>query len=347
MNLYRLLLQHRLIITAILAVIGIGLMAFYTICDTSCSYLRGDLFGIDLKYIGVGYMTVLIILTFLKQADLIRMLVATGIGVEVFLISFQVSENVFCPFCLTFGIMVIVMYLINYERSAMMNNWYHKLIYSFGDAKIPFTDHQRFPLLAMMILGYLFVSFSFSGSATPAYATDQPAIPSYGKGSWELIIFTDYFCPPCQSLEKDLEPELERLLARGDVKITFVDFPGHKETPLFAKYFLCAVAADKGHRNIMKARHILFALAGQKKIAQENALAASLKSQGISLKIIDPKPVYQEWMAVIKRYEINQTPTCVLRFSSAYTQKYADSENIRLNLIPELRKRFPGQRNKE
>ncbi len=341
MQFYRLLVQRRLVITIVLALIGIGLMAFYAVCDTSCSYLRGDIFGIDLKYVGGGYMAIIIILSLLKQADLIRMLIAAGIGVEIFLVSFQVSENVFCPFCLFFGIMVLLMYWVNYERSGMMNNWYQKLIYIFGDAKIPFTANQRLPLLAMMIAGYIFVSFSFSGSASPAYAGDNKTIPSYGKGSWELIIFTDYFCPPCQSVEKDLEPELERLLARGDVKITFVDYPGHKGTPLYAKYFLSAVAADEGYQNIIKTRNILFSLARQKKINQENALAAFLKSEGIALKIIDPLPIYKEWLAMIKRHEINQTPTCLLRFSSTYTRKYSGSDRISAELIPELQKRFP------
>ena len=341
MKCYRLLVQHRLVLTLILAAIGIGLMAFYTVCDTACSYLRGDIFGIDLKYIGVSYMAIIMILSLLKQADLIRLLIAAGIGVEIFLVSFQVSENIFCPFCLFFGIMVLLMYLVNYERSGMRNKWYSKIIYAFGDAKLSFTGQQRLPLLAMIIIGYIFVSFSFSGSATPAYAGDNTAIPSYGKGSWELIIFTDYFCPPCQSVEKDLEPELERLLARGDVKITFVDYAGHRETALYAKYFLCAVAADKGYQNVMKARNVLFSLAGQKRIDQENALAAALKSQNIALKIIDPKPIYNQWSAMIKQHEIDQTPTCLLRFSSTYIRKYNDSNRIRTELIPELQKRFP------
>jgi len=341
MHPYRLLIEHRFMITVLLGIIGIGLMAFYTICDTSCSYLRGDIFGMDLKYVGVVYMTAVIILALLKQSDLLQMLVATGIGVEVYLVSFQVSENVFCPFCLSFGIMILLMYVINYERSIMLNKRYQKMIYAFGEAEIPFTNHQRIPLLVMMIIGYLFVSFSFSGSATPAYAADHPTVPSYGKGAWELIIFTDYFCPPCQSVEKELEPELARLLARGDVKITFVDFPGHKETGLYAKYFLSAVAADKGYQNVLKARNILFSLASQKKVDQENVLSATLQSKNIALQATDPKPVFNQWSALIKQHEINQTPTCILRFSSAYSRKYVDSEHIRTELIPELQKRFP------
>ena len=192
------------------------------------------------------------------------------------------------------------------------------------------------------LIGYLFVSVSFTGSATPVYAAGGANVPSYGQGAWELIIFTDYFCPPCRSAEKDLESELERLLARGDIKITFVDFPGHRESALYAKYFLAAVAANKGYQNILKTRNILFSLASQKKINQENVLAAYLQSKNIALKVIDPKPVFNQWSTMIKQFEIDQTPTCVLRFSSAYTQKYTDSEHIRTELIPDLRKKFPA-----
>ncbi|MEN6469029.1 MAG: hypothetical protein ABFD45_08785 [Smithella sp.] len=277
MHPYRLLIEHRFMITVLLGIIGIGLMAFYTICDTSCSYLRGDIFGMDLKYVGVVYMTAVIILALLKQSDLLQMLVATGIGVEVYLVSFQVSENVFCPFCLSFGIMILLMYVINYERSIMLNKRYQKMIYAFGEAEIPFTNHQRIPLLVMMIIGYLFVSFSFSGSATPAYAADHPTVPSYGKG----------------------------------------------------------------YQNVLKARNILFSLASQKKVDQENVLSATLQSKNVALQATDPKPVFNQWSALIKQHEINQTPTCILRFSSAYSRKYVDSEHIRTELIPELQKRFP------
>ena len=85
-------------------------------------------------------------------------------------------------------------------------------------------------------------------------------------------------------MEKDLEPEIERLLARGGIKITFVDFPGHKGTALYAKYFLSAVASDKGYQNILKARNILFALAGQKKVDQENVLASRLEIEEYCFK---------------------------------------------------------------
>ena len=342
MQILRSAIKYRLIITIPLALIGIGLMAYYTSCDSACSYLKGDLLGIDLKYIGTGYMSVIIILALLKQADLLRLLVASGIGVEVFLVSFQFRENVFCPFCLSFGVLVFLMYIFNYERAGVMKKWYAKFLHAFGDAKIPFTNNVRFPLLGMMLVGYIFIFFSFHGTATPAYgAAVDSTIPSFGKGAWELIIYTDYFCPPCQIAEKDLEPEIKRLLGRDDIKITFVDYPGHQHTSLYAKYFLSAVAAGKGIKNVIKARNVLFSMA-LKNMDQETAVSSTLKSEGIALKMIEPKPIFNEWMSLIKRYEIDQTPTCLLRFSSTFTKKYIGGDQIRSGLIPELKKRFPN-----
>lgn len=344
MHPYRFLLKHRRWITIVLALAGIATMAYYASCETSCSYLQGDILGIDLKYVGVAFMAVIILLALLGQADLLRMLVASGIGVEVFLVSFQIREDVFCPYCLTFGVLVILMYVVNYQRTSMLNRWYEKIIYLFGDARIPGSDHRRAPLLLMMLAGYVFVFFTFSGSATPSYAAQEPPGSSFGSGAWELIIFTDYFCRPCQDLEKDLEPELARLLTRGDIVITFVDFPGNRGTGLYAKFFLASVASGKGWQNALHARNLLFSQAREKKIDQDKILSAFLKSHKIALNVIDPKPVFDQWSILIKRHDINQTPTCVLRYSGAYTKKFTDSEHIRKELIPELQKRFAGNK---
>ncbi|PKN89007.1 MAG: hypothetical protein CVU51_02480 [Deltaproteobacteria bacterium HGW-Deltaproteobacteria-1] len=41
--------KYRNILTILLALVGIGIMAYYDYCDTTCSYLKGDILGIDLK----------------------------------------------------------------------------------------------------------------------------------------------------------------------------------------------------------------------------------------------------------------------------------------------------------
>jgi len=82
-------------------------MAYYDYCDTTCSYLQGDIFGIDLKWVGIAYMTVIIACAVFQQTSFVRALLAAGLGVEVHLYAFQIQNDVYCPFCLAFSAMLI------------------------------------------------------------------------------------------------------------------------------------------------------------------------------------------------------------------------------------------------
>ncbi len=65
---------------------------------------------------------------------------------------------------------------------------------------------------------------------------------------------------------------MKELLATGKVKITFIDVPFHKVTPVYAKYYLYAANANSGAENIFHVRNILFEAAQVKKIEKENDL---------------------------------------------------------------------------
>ncbi len=190
MNIWEKIRNHRDYITIALALIGIVLMFFYSVCDTSCTYLKGDIFGIDLKYIGIGYMLAIIVLALFKQTALVRILLASGIGVEVYLVAFQFREDVFCPFCIAFGAIVILAFFLNYEKPQARGGWRRRIIYGLGETELPLIGKKGIPLLLFVILGYLFVVMTFSGSVTPAYGAESPLAPSYGKGPYELSIRT-------------------------------------------------------------------------------------------------------------------------------------------------------------
>ena len=104
-----------------LSVIAIGIIVFYNICGGTCSYLKGAIFGIDLKYAGILYMIVLIALNILKWDFLVLLSVSIALGIEVYLIGFQISYWTFCPFCLAFGIIVISQFILNFNWS---KKWY-------------------------------------------------------------------------------------------------------------------------------------------------------------------------------------------------------------------------------
>ena len=53
--------KYRSIITIALSLIAIVLMIYYDYCDTACRYLKGNIWGIDLKWVGIAYMLAIII----------------------------------------------------------------------------------------------------------------------------------------------------------------------------------------------------------------------------------------------------------------------------------------------
>jgi hypothetical protein len=111
------------IINGILPAIGIGLMIFYEVCDTSCSYLQGTFAGVDLKYIGILFMAVLFAFS-LPPAfryetpvnHLRTMMLAGAMGGEILLVRFQIVHEVYCPFCLAFGLCVLIIFASNFMK---------------------------------------------------------------------------------------------------------------------------------------------------------------------------------------------------------------------------------------
>lgn len=314
---------YRNALTIIIALAGIGIVVFYKVCDTECSYLMGDILGVDLTYIGIGYILVLILMAAFRQTAYVRALLAAGIGVEVHLIAFQFQEEVFCPYCLAFAFVIITAFIINYEKPIVEERgMWKRIIYGLGDVALPPLVRTRLPLIFFIALGYIFIVLTFSGSATPAYGAEKSSVPSYGSGEYELIIFTDYFCPPCQNLESELDPALKEFLSRGGVKVIFVDLPIHQETKLYAKYFLYSAKATRSYKKILHARRILFSLAKTRSAMNEDDLEKAFQEKKIPFTPYDVKPVYPLLNKIITTHKVKSTPTCVIKYSDTDIRKY-------------------------
>jgi thiol:disulfide interchange protein DsbA len=322
--------KYRYAITIILALIGIGLMAYYDYCDTACSYLKGDIWGIDLKWLGIAYMTAIIAFAAFRQSSFVRILLAAGLGVEVHLYAFQLQNDVYCPFCLAFSIMLVTSFIINYEvPSAWRENRRRMWLYFLGEADFPMFRIHKLPLLLFSLLGYLTILFTFSGSVTPAYGQDATnSVPTLGKGTYEVAIFADYFCPPCRRIDTKVEPLLKELLATNKVKITFVDVPFHSATPIYAKYYLYAANANSDTNNVLHVRKILFDAAQAKHIQTEKDLICHLKEQNISWKVMNEKSIFPMMSAIIKENNIKATPTCIIRYSIKDVKKFVGDDEI-------------------
>ncbi|HET6488186.1 MAG TPA: DsbA family protein [Syntrophales bacterium] len=181
-------------------------------------------------------------------------------------------------------------------------------------------------LLLPVVFCYLLITFI---STAPAVDAEKGSIPSYGKGPQEVYIFSDYFCPPCQALEPKLEPVLEELYAKGSVKITFVDTPMHRETPLFAKFYLYAAATAPDYRAAVRARQVLFALAVKENVFwMDERIEETFQKEKIAYTAFDVHTVQPELNRLISQYRIDATPSCVILSPGAKARKYTGAGDI-------------------
>ena len=159
-------------------------------------------------------------------------------------------------------------------------------------------------------------------------ADAQRVIPFFGTGPYEVMMFSDYLCPPCKRIDEKIEPLMKELLATGKVKITFVDVPFHRASPLFARHYLYAVNAGADHESVFRIRKVLFKAAQEKRIETQETLAAYLKAEKIRVKSFDEKPVFSMLSQMIKQNKVDQTPSCVIRFSPTDEKKYIGTDEI-------------------
>ena len=74
------------------------------------------------------------------------MLLSVGVGVEFFLVGYQVVNNTYCPYCLVFAAIVVVQFLFNIDMS------------------------KKLLILICIALGFFSFLVFFEGSAFPVYS---------------------------------------------------------------------------------------------------------------------------------------------------------------------------------
>lgn len=288
-------------LTAILAAIGIALMVFYVYCATSCQYLKGSILGLDLEYLGLVYMGAVLVLCFARGKKLLPLFLSFGIGGEIFLVGYQVKAGVYCPYCLAFAVIVVLMFAINFDR-----------------AKIPL-------MIASLLAGLLLFYFLFTGSLTPAYAEDN-LVTSFGSGRVTVRLYTDYFCGPCNSLEGDLEKVIVDLVQKKTIRITFIDTPIHRETPIYAKYFLYILNEKRDFKHALAARAALFE-AAEAHIINPGELESFLAKKGFKYRLSDVGDTLRVFEKYLREDKITSTPTCVI-YTGNELQKFKGADKI-------------------
>jgi thiol:disulfide interchange protein DsbA len=282
----RIVIQKKHWINIGLPVIGIVIALLYSVCEESCTYLQGSIFGVKLNYLGILFMGVLALSNLLKSNAIFLILLSFGIGAELYLIGFQIMNSVYCSYCLSFGAVIFLLFALNFERS------------------------RKTFVTAALFLGFIFFLLSFQGAATPVYAADI-LLPSFGNGHVNVRLYTDYFCKPCSALEPKLYSAITNLVKKRVISITFIDTPVHKETTLYAKYFLYMLHEKKELNYALRARDVLFEAAKQK-ITDSKRLEAFILHKGMRLQPFDVKSTFGVLSSYLTEDNIKSTPTCII-----------------------------------
>ena len=269
-----------------LALISIGIIIFDRFCSGTCSYISGDLFGLDLRYFGLAFMVVIIILTLVKNDLVLIMTLSTGLGVEIYLVGFQIWFDTFCPYCLAFGGVLLILFFINFRKTKI-----------------------KVALLSASISLVCF-AFIFNGSVTPAFADDS-RVPAFGNGKIQVRLYSDYFCPSCRDLAPEIEKLLSDLVNKNSITLIFIDTPLTKDSPLYVRYFLYIMNAKKTLDQAFLSRSLLFRAAAEKGTEPEKLLEI-LKKNGVIYNPFEVKPIFEILNNYIREDKIRSTPTCVI-----------------------------------
>lgn len=163
------------------------------------------------------------------------------------------------------------------------------------------------------------LALSLSGLGIPGIlsaAEQSPPFPAYGSGSVEVRLYTDYFCPPCRSLEPEVEPILMDLLKHGAIRLTLVDVPFSQHTPLYARNFLYALRKNNDPEHAFRVRNVLQSAAASNEIETQEQVEALFRERSIPYSIWDTKPAFDRYNALIKEDKVDTTPTCIVKVES-------------------------------
>ncbi|RNC70395.1 MAG: hypothetical protein ED859_06180 [Desulfuromonadales bacterium] len=283
----RLLREHRRLVSIALALCGVAAAVTYLFCTDACSRVAGSVAGVGLPWLGIGFMAAVAGAALLRFDNVVFSLLSAGVGVEAFLVGRQVIDGRYCIWCLLFAAAVLLLFVLNFDR-------------------------RRMRLLAAASVAGFFAMFAgFAADPIPAYAATAPLVPTYGSGPVKVRLYTDYFCGPCASIEKDVEAAMAALVRRNAVSVTFIDTPLHRETPLYAAYYLYALNGGNDLDRALRARAVLFD-AARKGIAQRENLEGHLRANGVSYTPFEYRPVVNAFNKYFKEDRITTTPTMVV-----------------------------------
>jgi protein-disulfide isomerase len=291
---------------ATLAGLGLSVVSLLKICSACSETANYRVFGMDFGWFGIAYFVVLTIIVALRQRFTwfgwcAALLFFASAGAESRFIWIQKYEiGQWCPICLSLAAAVFV--------ACIGITWQTFQTYTLKGATM------KSKLMFILLVSVFFVlglGGAIMGVKKQADAAELDLFLGKTSSPTTVYFVSDWFCPACRKAEPAIEkifPELAK-----SVRVSFVDFPIHKETLNYTPYNLQFLAFEKA--KYIKLRHALSELALKSQKPSEGEVQVAVAPLGVKLRKMDyADTLYgmQSNLMVYRGYTVNSTPTVVV-----------------------------------
>ncbi len=301
---------------AALAGFSLSFASYFKICSISCSEVSNyTIFGLDFGLFGIGYFTFLMIALALKHRYkqvlwLVLLLLFSSAGAEVRFIWVQKYEiGQWCPVCLAIASAVFV--------GCIAAVWESFLKFRVKGVGMKSKFSFIVVITAFFVLG---LGAALLGVKKEADAAELDLFLGKTSSPTTVYFVSDWFCPACIKMEPvidDMYPGVAKL-----ARISFVDFPIHKETINYTPYNLQFLAFEK--RKYISLRKALAGLALKNKKPTDAAVQAAIAPLGVKLRTLSNSDVLygmQANLMVYRGFDVNSTPSVVITNSKTKKNK--------------------------
>jgi len=300
----------------------LSVVSLLKICSSCSETANYRVFGMDFGWFGIAYFAVLVIAVALRRKFswavwLTALLLFASAGAETRFIWIQKYEiGQWCPICLSLAAAVYI--------ACCGITWYTFRTVTHKGA--PMKSKAVFIVLVSLFF-VLGLGSSIMGVKKQADAAELDLFLGKTSSPTTVYFVSDWFCPACKKAEPAIEkiyPELAKI-----VRISFVDFPIHKETLNYTPYNLQFLAFEKA--KYISLRKVLADLALKSKKPSEGEVQVAVAPLGVKLRTMDTADTLygmQANLMVYRGYNVNSTPTAVVTNGKTKKTKLLVGENL-------------------
>lgn len=300
------------------------LISWMKLCSTYCSSAHNyRLFGVPFEVTGAFFFLALGVLHVLRKTKLMLLLIALGLGAELYFIFLQKTAiGTWCPVCLSIAFCIACLglcYLTIYNNQ----------------------PHEEFmhplPLLAFTLIFGFASSFLGVGKIDQLAAEESSLKEEIKFGNRtspiSIYVFTDWACPACRSVEPALEAMAPAITKQAQV--TFVDAVVHPETLNYAPYNISFMAHNKPQ--YFQIRDALGKLSLKNKKPTDQDISAAVAPLGVTFQEIPYEDValtMKYFDELVDKLKVTGTPTvAIINDTTKKGKKLSGKEITEANVL--------------